>query len=87
MRGGSPGDEVLCSLQCATRLLQIATGITESAMDLLEQIATGATNCDDYCKLQQRLKSIVFIPDISQRNKLLLFLALFTIPSLIDNGV
>ena len=27
-------------------LLQIATGITEIAMNLLEQIATGAANCD-----------------------------------------
>ena len=27
-------------------LLQIATGITEIAMNLLEQFATGAANCD-----------------------------------------
>ena len=33
-------------------LLQIATGIIQSAIDLL-QIATGITKCDDYYKLRQ----------------------------------
>ena len=33
-------------------LLQIATGIIQSAIDLLH-IATGITKCDDYYKLRQ----------------------------------
>ena len=48
-------------------LLQIATGITEIAMNLLEQIATGG------CKLRQHLKSFchsfVVILDSSPRNE------------------
>ena len=46
--------------KCDGQLSQIATAfLLQSAMDLL-QIVTGITKCDDYYKLRQSLRKLLF---------------------------